>query len=369
MARSHILPGKWMLSCLTRCVKICYLWLDGANPVTKTVEQISSELNLSVTTVRLVLNGKAEQYRISKKTQARIAEYVDLHGYTINHTARSLKLNKTDTLGLILPRLSNPFFSTLAEKLEIRCRAAGYQLMISCTYGDLKYEKRLVDALLQRNIDGLFVVPSSLLAQKHHIKRVNKPLVLLDRDFGTPDASLVVSDNIQGSSALTAAMLAAGRLPLFFLAGDAQQPTIKERLLGYRRTLAAQDLDLQGDWVLDAQHNRREDGELSMRNLLARYQGVPPAFIASSLPVLEGALSVLREHYGFIPPEIDIGTFDEHAMLGFLPNNIWSVQQNEDAWAERACHAMLQALGEKGATEKAVVPMTLIHRQRASNIR
>lgn len=92
----------------------------------KTVEQIANDLHLFITTVRLVLNGKADQYRISAKTQQRITHYVTEHGYTVNYTARSLKLNKTDTLGLIIPHLSNPFFSTLAEKLEIRCRAAGY---------------------------------------------------------------------------------------------------------------------------------------------------------------------------------------------------------------------------------------------------
>lgn len=81
----------------------------------KTVEQIASDLNLSVTTVRLVLNGKAEQYRISVKTQTRINEYVERYGYIINHSARSLKLNKTDTLGLIVPNISNVFFATLAE--------------------------------------------------------------------------------------------------------------------------------------------------------------------------------------------------------------------------------------------------------------
>ena len=77
----------------------------------KTVEQIASDLNLSVTTVRLVLNGKAEQYRISVKTQTRINEYVERYGYIINHSARSLKLNKTDTLGLIVPNISNVFYA------------------------------------------------------------------------------------------------------------------------------------------------------------------------------------------------------------------------------------------------------------------
>jgi len=83
--------------------------------------------------------------------------------------------------------------------------------------------------------------------------------------------------------------------------------------------------------------------------------------------VLEGALSVLRATYGFIPAEINIGTFDEHAMLGFLPNNIWSMRQNEDAWAEHAFNAMQQAIEGKQEGLKSVVPMTMISRQRANN--
>jgi len=333
----------------------------------KTVEQISVALGLSITTVRLVLNGKAEQYRISSKTQAKIAAYVEEHGYRLNHAARSLKLNKTATLGLIIPRLSNPFFSTLAEKLEIRCHEAGYQLITSCTYSDTKREKQLVDALIERNVDGLFVVPSSLLAQKHHFKRSKKPLVLLDRDFGMNDVCLVVSDNQHGGALLTETMLASCDSALFFIAGDAQQPSIRERLQGYQQVLAARGIADPTQWVLEATHNRREDGELIMRQFLAEHQQPPPAFIASSLPVLEGALSVLRATYGFIPAEINIGTFDEHAMLGFLPNNIWSMRQNEDAWAEHAFNAMQQAIEGKQEGLKSVVPMTMISRQRANN--
>lgn len=109
--------------------------------MSKTVEQIARDLNLSITTVRLVLSGKASQYRISVKTQARINEQVERYGYTLNHAARSLKLNKTQTLGLIVPTLSNVFFATLAEKLELRCRRSGYQLAISCSWNDVAYEK------------------------------------------------------------------------------------------------------------------------------------------------------------------------------------------------------------------------------------
>ncbi len=330
----------------------------------KTVEQIAKALNLSITTVRLVLNGKAEQYRISAKTQERINSYVAEFGYRVNHTARSLKLNKTDTLGLIVPRLSNQFFSTLAEKLEIRCRDAGYQLMIGCTYSDARHENKLVEALLQRNVDGLFVVPSSLSSQQHHARLVDRrPLVLLDRDFGETGVALVVSDNCQGAGQLARVMKAAnGSAPLFFLAGDTQQPAINMRLDGYRRVMGEDSRQ----WILEAEHNRQEDGVLMMRRFFQQHHRAPQGFIASSLPILEGALSVLREQYGYIPAAINIGTFDEHAMLGFLSNNVWSMRQNEDAWVEHAFTAMQNALtGAAASPEKVMIPMTMIHRQRA----
>ncbi|MDU5362332.1 MAG: substrate-binding domain-containing protein, partial [Klebsiella oxytoca] len=213
----------------------------------KTVEQVARALEISITTVRLVLGGKAEQYRISAKTQQRINDYIAENGLVVNHIARSLKLNKTETLGLVIPRLSNLFFSTLAEKLEACCRQAGYQLMIACTYSDSEHENSLVEGLLARNVDGLFVVPSTRETQLHHQKVARKrPLVLLDRDFGESDVSLVVSDNYNGSKKLVQAMTQAVDVsPIFFIAGDTQQPSIQRRLQGYLSELPAGK-----EWIL-----------------------------------------------------------------------------------------------------------------------
>lgn len=327
----------------------------------KTVEQIAQELKLSVTTVRLVLGGKAERYRISAKTQARIQEHVERYGYTLNHSARSLKLNKTDTLGLIVPNISNVFFATLAEKLELRCRRSGYQLVISCTYHDVDYENRLVKASIARNIDGLFVVPSTLENQQHHLRQMKKPLVLLDRDFGYSDNALVESDNAAGGLHLAQAMLTAHDAPLWFLAGDAALPSIADRITGYRQALAARGLD--AEWLLAGEENTPQGGHALMRQLIAQH-GMPQAFIASSLPVLEGAISALREEAGGVPPAIHIGTFDEHPMLSFLANPVWSMQQDEDAWAEKAFGLMQRALAGSPARERVRVEMKPVIRRR-----
>ncbi|HGA2726517.1 TPA: LacI family DNA-binding transcriptional regulator [Enterobacter hormaechei] len=328
----------------------------------KTVEQIAKDLNLSVTTVRLVLGGKAEQYRISVKTQTRINEHVERYGYTLNHSARSLKLNKTETLGLIVPNISNVFFATLAEKLELRCRRSGYQLMISCTYNDVDYENKLVKALIARNVDGLFIVPSTLENQQHHLRQIQKPLVLLDRDFGFTDNALVESHNEAGGDELTRSMLASRDAPLWFLVGDIALPSITDRLNGYLHALKRAGIDHR-EWVIEGPDNTPLGG-YTLMNTLIDSDGVPRAFIASSLPVLEGAIEALREHTGSVPGDINIGTFDEHPMLGFLPNSVWSMQQDEDTWAEKAFELMQRAIDGEAVNETAKVDMKLVKRSR-----
>jgi D-fructose-responsive transcription factor len=328
----------------------------------KTVEQIANDLNLSVTTVRLVLGGKAKQYRISVKTQTRINEHVERYGYTLNHSARSLKLNKTETLGLIVPNISNVFFATLAEKLELRCRRSGYQLAISCSYDDVDYENQLVHAMMARNVDGLFVVPSTLENQQHHLRQVKKPLVLLDRDFRFTDNALVESNNTDGGETLTRSLLNAGKMPVWFLVGDTALPSINDRLQGYLTALKEKGIDHQ-EWVCEGPENSPEEGHHLMMKLIEQ-QGVPQAFIASSLPVLEGAINAIRDTLGIIPIGINIGTFDEHPMLGFLANNVWSMQQDEDTWAENAFQVMQSAIEGKPVKETIRVNMRQVKRTR-----
>lgn len=169
-------------------------------------------------------------------------------------------------------------------------------------------------------------------------------MVLLDRDFKYTDNALVESNNISGGEKLTQNILEAGQAPVWFLLGDAGLPSISDRLTGYLNALAKRDYPSRlgaGRSV-----NTPEGGYVIMEKLIEE-QGCPQAFIASSLPVLEGAVRAIRDRLGAVPPEINIGTFDEHPMLGFLANNVWSMQQDENAWAEKAFEMMLSAIEER----------------------
>ncbi len=323
----------------------------------KKPDEIAKALGVSITTVRLVLGGKAEKYRISQSTQARIHDYVKQHGVKFDLTARSLKLKRTHTFGLIIPRLANPFFARVSEELEHRCREAEYQLIISCSNSDEETEKELADGLVQRNVDGLFVVSSTSHCQKHLSNSISKPLVFLDRDYGDTTAPIITSSNYEGARELSAALLKrAEDEPVYFLVGGIDQPTIKERVQGYLEVMPS----LAGNaWVLQSERNRTQDGEQMMLALWEKLGKPPKNLMVSSLPVLEGALAVLRSKLGLMPPKLRLGTFDDNRMLPFLPNEVWSVKQDEAEWAVAALKAMTQIINGQAPQSKTIATRLL----------
>ncbi|WP_062270176.1 substrate-binding domain-containing protein [Endozoicomonas arenosclerae] len=329
----------------------------------KSIDEIAKLAGVSVTSVRLVINGQDKKYRISEKTRARIQSIIDEHGYYINQTARSLKLQKTQTLGLVVPRLTNPFFSQLTEALEIRCRECGYQLITVCSRDEAELEKQVVENLIYRSVDGLFVTSSyrerqSELMENNH----GKPVVFLDRDFGTPDIAVVSTNNLDGAKLLGRKMARQleGR-NLTFMGADDWLPTIQDRLEGLKAGLKEEGYSLLDKNVLYAGRISRSHGYQKMAELYKSLGRAPEALVTSALPVLEGCLEYLKKEHGGIPHDMLIGSFDDHAMLGFLPNKVFSVRQNATELALEA-YRILEAkiLKEELEQQKRVIMPDLI---------
>jgi len=333
----------------------------------KTIEEIASELGVSVTTVRLVLLGKARQYRISKQTEERIKNYTEEHGYQINHTARSLRLQRTDSLALIVPRLSNHFFAALAEQLEIRCRDAGLQLFISCCYDNPATQLQLIQNFRQRNIDGLFVVPSNQSIPPKAAQLFNQRMVLLDRDFGFADYPIIITDNQNSSQQLARTLHShaanRGIDPSFlFIAGNPEMPSIASRLTSFQAALAEVKLASNNLQIRTAPRNGFSEGMEAMSEFLRTNNHLPSALVTSSIPLFEGALHALREHHGLVPKDMLLATFDDHTMLDFLPNPLCSVRQDSTYMVNAAFAEMEQLIAGVNQPERHIAAMTLISR-------
>ena len=150
----------------------------------KTVAEIARETGLSVTTVRLIANGQAGKYRISEATAKIVEEQIRRYGVVVNHAARSLKLRRTDTIGLVVPELSNAFFARLMSGLEELCRGSGLVLLTASTNENPDLEDRAVRSLWARGVDGLIVAPCRTPDYgRLFAKNAKLPIVVVDRAY------------------------------------------------------------------------------------------------------------------------------------------------------------------------------------------
>lgn len=329
----------------------------------KTIEEISRETGCSITTVRLVVNGQADKYRISKDTQKKVRDYVNEHGYSINHAARSLKLKRSETIGFVAPDLANPFFARLMAALEVLCRQHGLVLLTASSLEDPELEKRAIHNMLARGVDGIVSAPCqpSVIQLLCH-RKTTTPAVLVDRDYPQARYPTVVSNNHQSSLMLTHAMLKTAQAPVHFLCGHSDLPSIQERIAGFSQACLEVGI---ADWS-SRLHIHADDSNAAGRQLAQHLLNASPhfpAFMCSSLLILEGVLQQLKIASGQIRPDILIGTFDDHSMLDFLPNQVLSIKQDETAIAALA-FARLQEQMQHGTVScmHNTVPCELIRR-------
>lgn len=333
----------------------------------KTIETIAADLNLSVTTVRLVLLGKARQYRISTTTETRVRNYVEQHGCEINHTARSLRLQRSDALALIIPRLSNHFFALLAELLEIRCRKAGLQLWISCCYDNPETQQALIKQFRERNVDGLFLVPANADIPAFASAQFKQRLVLLDRDFGGEHA-VVITDNRASGDRLARLLhgfcVARGEHQPDFLiiAGNTAMPSISQRLAGVNLALDELGVAASHRRELHVAHNDFHEGEQALDTLLDTGQKLPKVLICSSIALFEGAMQALKQRLGGAPEQMVLATFDDHSLLDLLHQPVCSVRQDYHFMIEQAFQEMTQLISGQGHPARHIASMTLIPR-------
>lgn len=314
--------------------------------MSKTIEEIARDTGFSVTTIRIVTSGQAAKYRISKSTQQIVEDYVDRHGYVVNHAGRSLRLQRTDTIGLVVPAISNAFFARVIAELERLSRSRGLVVLTASSYEDPAQEDLAVRSLWARGVDGLIIAPCQAPDYGRVIgKKARVAIVIIDRPYATSRYASIASDNFAGGLKLTRKVLEEGGRSTAFLCANPNSPSIADRIRGFSSACLEEGINEWPDMVYRASEDDVASGAELMDRLLDRDGKAPASFICSSLLVLEGATQRLKQHSGRIPTQTIIGTFDDHPMLDFLPNPVLSVRQDEAAIALAALQRLQERLG------------------------
>ena len=198
------------------------------------LKDIAQELKLSKTTVSWVLSGQAEQKGISEATAKKVIDYALKLNYQPNLIARSLNTGETNTIGLILPSISDSFYSEVAREIETTARSKGYSLMISSSESDIDREEEIIRLFKAKGVDGIIIAP--IKRSKIEIQRLideSYPLVTIDRYFPELDASYIIINNRDSSYMLTKHLINKGCRKIAILTTNPHLATMDQRREGF----------------------------------------------------------------------------------------------------------------------------------------
>lgn len=200
-----------------------------------TMKDVARMAGVSASTVSRVIN---DDPRISGETKSKVMACIQELDYKAHPIARSLKTNRTRTIGFLTPDIADPFFMGIAQGAEEELRKNGYSLLISCTGGCPEGERDRLRLLADRSVDGLIFIPSR--SEGGHLAGVwpdTVPVVLADRLAEGIQADAVLVDNINGTYAAVEHILGMGRRRIGFIGADNGLTPARERYDGFRRAL------------------------------------------------------------------------------------------------------------------------------------
>lgn len=329
-----------------------------------TLESIAKELNISVSTVSRVFNGKSEKYRISKKTTELVLQTAKKFNYEPNQLARSLRLNRSYTIGLIIPDISNPFFARVARYIEKSARDNGYSVIVSDSEEKSEIERSSLQIFTSRKIDGLIISPVGKEAE-HLIKARNKniPIVLVDRYFPDLNLPFVGSDNFKGSFEATNYLIQNGHTRIAFIQGLTNTTVNQERVNGFIKAFKINNIPLDRNLIVGDNFGE-ENGYVETRLLINRGKRPTALFAASNLISL-GALKALYEEKLNVPDDMSIISFDDQTYSNYLATPMTTVAQQSQEIGSIAFKLLMDRIESNRTSEspKILMPTKLIIRK------
>lgn len=285
-----------------------------------TIKDIANKVGVHPSTVSRVLNKQYFSHRISDKTRNKIIKAARELNYQRNEMARGLRLKTTHTIGLVVPDISNPFFSHIVKSVEIEADKQGYAVIICNSDENQEKEIKLIEILKQRQIDGLLIAPVQESYEHFlRLKQENFPFVFIDRQFEEIESTAVITDNYGDAFRATEHLIRLGHKNIGFLGSRMNIYTIQQRLKGYKAALAAYNIPFQSDYLLGSGFTTSSGYEIT-RRMLADSKSPPSALLISGNLVTIGALQAIHELKISIPYDISIiGFCDAPGVSVFNP--------------------------------------------------
>jgi LacI family transcriptional regulator len=304
-----------------------------------TIERVAEEAGVSPSTVSRILNGTAV---VSEAKKAAVDEAVARLGFVPNPMARGLAGGRTLSIGVVTQAIDSPFYGASLRGIEDTLDPAGYSPLFVSGHWDAQKEKRCIEVLLSRRVDGIIVLTGRLTdaALKSFAQRV--PVVATGRSIKGAGLFSLNFDNREGGRLATQHLIDSGHRKIAFISGDAHHPDASQRLTGYRTALEQAGIAFKPELVVQGDYNEASGLEAVSR-LMAKRQKFTAIFAANDQMAI-GAAHGLQRHALRVPEDVSLVGFDDLPSSLYALPPLTTVHQPAYDMGRLAAEALLQLL-------------------------
>ncbi|MDO3694361.1 LacI family DNA-binding transcriptional regulator [Wenyingzhuangia sp. chi5] len=289
-----------------------------------TIHDISKALKINSSTVSRALNNSP---RVSQKTKDLIQKKAVELGYQKNILASNLRTNKTNTIGIIVPRISRNFFSSVISGIEETAYRAGYNVVIGQSLESLEREQELVSTLLSNRVDGLLISVSMGTTNYNHLsnfKTNGGPIVFFDRPMTMPNIPSITIDDYEASYNATQHLIENGCKNIVHFSGFQKIELYKRRMQGYVAALTDNNIPVRPEYILESQLSEADGIELAKKVIsLPKVDGI----YSSNDTAAISAMQYFKKNGLKIPDDIAIVGFNNDSISAVIEPGLTTVNQ------------------------------------------
>lgn len=308
------------------------------------IKDVAKKVNVSVTTVSRVLNNKPD---VSEETRRKVEKAIKELRYTPSGIARGLVLQKTKSIGLVIPDVSNPFYPELIKGLGRKAKEKGYSLILYDTDNNKAEEEEAIRLLRSKMVDGIIL--SLSLKNKDILKRLEKedyPIVQIDREIKESIYPAITIDNKKSAYTATEYLIKHGHSKIGHISGDLSTETAINRLEGFKLALDKYGIPFREEWIFEGDYSK-EAGKKQMEKIIKLPYRPTALFFANDL-MAYGAYETIYNYNYTIPEDFSIIGHDNIEISSFVRPGLTTMDQPKYKLGQIAVETLINMIENKG---------------------
>lgn len=307
-----------------------------------TIYDIAKKLNISPATVS---RGLKDHPGISKKTKKKIFELADKIGYRQNHFARNLRNQKTDTIGVIVPRLNSNFMSSVIAGIEHIANKEGYNLIISQSSELSAKEAASAKTLFNNRVDGLLASLAYDTKELSHFEpffKKNIPVIFFDRVMDHQECTNILIDNRKAAYEATKHLIEQGCKRIVHITAPLQQNVYRDRFQGYKQALAEYKLKSREEDLIIGNLSQEAGAEAAA--IILKMKSLPDGVFVSNDNCAVGCMLALKQNGIKIPGDIAFVGFNNDPVAKVIEPNLTTINYSGYEVGEVAARHLINHL-------------------------